>query len=167
MAKQYGAPENYEAKLERVMERLGAESFDYDWSRRECWVEFTYKGGRYRFSHSIENAKAHGVTLQYGSDAFAQVVLSLEDLARMVERGIYDLSTWVAGMKLLPEPETLEPCFAAIGFTERPVTQMQVKEQYRRMAKILHPDTGGDEKAFMVLKENYKKAMDMMAKNGD
>lgn len=64
MAKQYGTTENYEAKLERVMARLGVDSFDYDWNRFECWVEFTYKGGRYRFSHSLENAKAHGVALR-------------------------------------------------------------------------------------------------------
>lgn len=90
MAKKYADPQSYEVKLERVMERLGAEKYDYDWSRRECWVEFWYKGQLYRFSHSVENAQKHGVDIQYGSDVFAQVVLSLEDLARMVERGIYD-----------------------------------------------------------------------------
>ena len=168
MGKQYGAPENYEAKLERVMERLGAESYDYDWSRRECWVEFSYKGGRYRFAHSLENAKAHGVTLQYGSDAFAQVVLSLEDLARMVERGIYDLSTWVAGMKLLPEPEKLETCFIALGFSRRPTSAEEVREKYRRLSKAVHPDAGGDAEAFQALTENYEKAMEEMKgeKNG-
>lgn len=159
MGKQYGAPDNYEAKLERVMERLGAESYDYDWSRRECWVEFTYKGGRYRFFHSLENAAAHGVTLKFGSDAFAQVVLSLEDLARMVERGIYDLSTWVAGMKLLPEPEKLETCFIALGFSRRPNSVEEVREKYRRLSKISHPDTGGDAETFQSLTENYKKAI--------
>ena len=33
---------------------------------------------------------------------FAQLVKTLEDIARMVERGIYDLSTWIEGMKTLP-----------------------------------------------------------------
>ncbi|SHF53777.1 hypothetical protein SAMN02746089_02114 [Caldanaerobius fijiensis DSM 17918] len=37
--------------------------------------------------------KSRGIKLVYGLDAFAQIVLSLEDLARMVERGIYDLQT--------------------------------------------------------------------------
>ena len=115
MAKQYAAPETYEAKLEKVMSRLGVEQYDYDWSRFECWVSFAYKGQPYRFSHSIDNAKAHGVDVRHGSDVFAQLVLSLEDLARMVERGIYDLSTWVAGMKYLPAGKNLEPCFAWLG----------------------------------------------------
>ena len=42
--KQYASPEAYEAKLEKVMTRLNVDSFDYDWSRFECWVSFKYKG---------------------------------------------------------------------------------------------------------------------------
>lgn len=156
MGKQYATPETYEAKLERVMARLGVEQYDYDWSRFECWVSFTYKGQSYRFAHSLDNAKAHGVNIRYGSDLFAQVVLSLEDLARMVERGIYDLSTWVAGMKYLPAGKGLEPCFTALGFIEMPEDAEEVKAQYRRMAKAMHPDTGGDEAAFRALNENYE-----------
>ena len=159
MSKQYASPDTYEAKLERVMSRLGVEEFDYDWSRFECWVSFVYKGQSYKFSHSMDNAKSHGVNVRYGSDLFAQVVLSLEDLARMVERGIYDLSTWVAGMKYLPEGKPLEPCFAGLGFTSTPDNIDVIKAQYKRLAKALHPDTGGDDAAFLSLNENYKKCL--------
>lgn len=162
MAKQYAEPATYEAKLEKVMGRLGVERYDYDWSRFECWVEFWYKGQPYRFVHSVENAKTHGVNIRYGSDVFAQVVLSLEDLARMVERGIYDLSTWVAGMKCLGAGRTLEPCFAAIGFAERPASAEDVKAQYKRMAKSMHPDAGGDEAAFIALGENYRRCLELL-----
>ena len=65
MAKQYAEPAAYEAKLEKVMARLGVETYDYDWSRRECWISFTYKGQPYRFAHSVDNAQAHGVNIQY------------------------------------------------------------------------------------------------------
>lgn len=166
MAKQYGTPESYEAKLERVMERLGVESFDYDWSRFECWVEFTYKGSKYRFAHGLENARQHGVNLKYGSDAFAQVVLSLEDLARMVERGIYDLSTWVAGMKMLPAPEAIESCFVALGFTETPASIEQVKTRFRQLAKALHPDAGGNENDFLALKNNFDECVHILGGAG-
>lgn len=162
MSKQYAEPATYEAKLEKVMSRLGVEQYDYDWSRFECWVSFSYKGQPYRFSHSVENAKSHGVNIRYGSDVFAQVVLSLEDLARMVERGIYDLSTWVAGMKYLTAGKTIEPCFSGLGFVERPKTANEVKSQYRRMAKAMHPDAGGDEAAFVALGENYRKCLELL-----
>lgn len=153
--KQYAEPATYEAKLEKVMARLGVDQYDYDWSRFECWVTFTYKGQPYKFTHSVENAKNHGVNIKYGSDVFAQVVLSLEDLARMVERGIYDLSTWVAGMKYLPAGESIEPCFLSLGFTRLPKSEEEVKKQYRLMTKAMHPDAGGSDDAFRMLQENY------------
>ena len=162
MNKKYAEPAVYEAKLEKVMDRLGVEKFNYDWSRFECWVTFEYKGQPYRFSHSVENAKAHGVNIRYGSDVFAQVVLSLEDLARMVERGIYDLSTWVSGMKYLPPADDLEPCFSALGFSQRPKSIDEIKSHYRMMAKAMHPDAGGDDMAFSVLENNYRKCLEMM-----
>lgn len=162
MVKQYAEPAAYEAKLEKVMGRLGVEEYDYDWSRFSCYVSFVYKGQHYRFTHSVDNAKAHGVNIRYGSDVFAQVVLSLEDLARMVERGIYDLSTWAAGMKCLPDRLPMEPCFAAMGFAERPTTAEEVKAQYKRMAKAMHPDAGGDSDAFANLTTNYYKCLELM-----
>ena len=81
----------YESKLKRVMERLGITKYNYNWDRFEAWIEFTYKGTLYRFEHSVEKARKNGISLSYGSDAFAQLVLSLEDIARMTERGIYEL----------------------------------------------------------------------------
>lgn len=160
MAKQYAEPATYEAKLEKVMARLGIESYDYDWSRFECWVTFTYKGQPYRFSHSVANAQAHGVNIKYGSDVFAQVVLSLEDLARMVERGIYDLSTWVAGMKYLPAAADIPDCFRVLQFDTVPDSQEAVKKQFKRLAKVAHPDAGGSEAQFMVLQAAYADALE-------
>ncbi|WP_418427926.1 J domain-containing protein [Anaerotruncus massiliensis (ex Liu et al. 2021)] len=159
MAKQYAEPAAYEAKLEKVMARLGVEQYDYDWSRFECWVSFTYKGQPYRFSHSVANAKAHGVDIKYGSDVFAQVVLSLEDLARMVERGIYDLSTWVSGMKYLPAAVELPDCFRVLQFEVIPEDRQEVDRQFKRLAKVAHPDAGGTEQQFRVLQAAREQAL--------
>ena len=91
---------DYEAKLARVMERLGAESYNYDWTRAACFIEFIYHGQLYRFEHSVEKAKTHGQNIVHVSDLFAQLVMTLEDIARMTERGIYELQSWIEGMKL-------------------------------------------------------------------
>lgn len=160
MPKQYAEPASYETKLEKVMARLGAEKFNYDWSRQTCWIEFWYKGQLYRFDHSVANAQAHGVNIRYGSDVFAQVVLTLEDLARMVERGIYDLQTWVVGIKALPAPADLPRCFITLQFTERPESAEQVNEAYRRLSKVLHPDKGGTADQFRVLTEARDQALE-------
>lgn len=157
--KQYGAADNYEQKLSRVMERLGIKDFNYNFDRFGCWVEFRYRNELYRFEHSIEKAKARGVELRYGSDAFAQVVLALEDLARMVERGIYELSTWVAGMKYLPPPVEVPSFFRFLGYEQIPAGPEDVKERYRQLAKTMHPDAGGNEEDFVRLTQASEKAM--------
>lgn len=157
--KQYGAADNYEQKLSRVMERLEIKDFNYNFDRFGCWVEFRYRNQLYRFEHSIEKAKARGVELRYGSDAFAQVVLALEDLARMVERGIYELSTWVAGMKYLPPPVEVPSFFRFLGYEQIPAGPEDVKERYRQLAKTMHPDAGGKEEDFMKLTQASEKAM--------
>jgi hypothetical protein len=156
--KQYGAADNYEKKLERVMERLGADGYNYNFDRFACFVEFRYKGQLYRFDHSIEGAKSRGIDLKYGSDAFAQVVLSLEDLARMVERGIYDLQVWVAGMKMLPAATEIPACFIRLGFTAVPQSEAAVDEKFRALSKLVHPDQGGDSEEMKALLEAREEA---------
>lgn len=157
MAKQYADASTYETNLEKVMSRFGVEKYDYNWDRFSCWVEFWYKEQLYRFEHSIENAKAHGNDVRYGSDVFAQVVLTLEDIARMTERGIYKLSTWVAGLKALPKHKEIPKCFLLLGFSDIP-TVVELKKRYKELAKTAHPDTGGNEEYFIQTKNAFESA---------
>ena len=100
--RKHGPASIYEHKLQQVMKRLAVDDYDFNWDRWNAWVEFNYRGQLYRLEHSVEKARAKGVELRYGSDAFAEVVLTLEDLVRIVERGIYDLENWLLGMKAAP-----------------------------------------------------------------
>lgn len=156
--KQYASGESYEKKLHKVMERLGVKDFNYNWDRFSCYVEFRYKNDLYRFDHTLEKAKTKGINLKYGSDVFAQVVLALEDLARMVERGIYDLSTWVSGMKYLPAPVEIPSFFQFLGFAEIPASQGDVDVRYKTLAKQMHPDAGGETEDFQKLKNAAEQA---------
>ena len=164
--KQYADAVTYEAKLEKVMQRLGVEKYDYNWDRFSCWVEFWHKGQFYRFEHSIENAKNHGSNVRYGSDVFAQVVLTLEDIARMTERGIYELQTWVAGLKALPKQREIPDCFKALGFVEVPTVD-ELKSRYRQIAKTAHPDAGGNAEYFAAMTEAYRAAEKELARKED
>lgn len=149
--KQYADAQCYEAKLEKVMTRLGVEKFNYDWSRFSCWVEFWFKGQFYRFEHSITNAQAHGQDIKYGSDAFAQLVLTLEDIARMSERGIYELQTWIVGLKALPPMQIIPECFTILQFNTLPATEKEITDRYRQLSKVCHPDSGGSAEMFQRL----------------
>lgn len=150
--KQYAGADYYEPKLQKVMERFGVDTYDFNWDRFGCWVQFRYRGELYRFEHSVAKARDAGFELSYGSDAFAQIVIALEDLVRMVERGIYDLQTWVSGMRFLPPPVEVPSFFRFMGFSEIPSGRSEVRERFRTLAKQMHPDKGGDPEDFDKLK---------------
>jgi hypothetical protein len=161
----YSTAVTYEKKLERVMARLKAEKYSFNYDRLgTAWVEFKYKGNVYRFDHSIEKAKLHGITLKNSSDAFAQIVLSLEDLARMVERGIYDLQVWVSGMKFLQAAVEIPSFLKYLSFVDIPKSEDEVKAKYKEMAMIMHPDKGGNQDDFTKLQQSYEKSLAYVGK---
>lgn len=166
MAKKYADAVTYEGKLKRVMERLEVESFDYNWDRRSCWVEFWYEGQLYRFEHSFEKSRNGVQSLQYGSDAFAQVVLTLEDIARMTERGIYKLSVWVSGLKVLPSTKDVPECIKLLGFNDIPTVE-DLKARFRLISKSAHPDVGGDEDYFISVRNAYQESLKLLSEEGD
>ena len=47
----YGSPEIYERKLSEVMKRFQVDSYNFNWDRWGCWVEFRFQGELYRFEH--------------------------------------------------------------------------------------------------------------------
>ena len=156
----YSKAADYENKLERVMKRLGVQKYTFNYDRLGmAYVEFQYKGQVYRFDHSIEKAAKRGITLKKSSDAFAQIVLSLEDLARMVERGIYELQTWVSGMRALPAAVEIPSFIQFMGFTEIPKREDEIKQKYRDLSKLMHPNAGGNPDDFIKLKDAYDKAL--------
>lgn len=154
--KKYSASVDYEKKLKTIMEKLDVEKYSYDWTRKDCYIEFFYKGQLYRFEHSLDKAAKSGERISYVSDCFAQLVLALEDLARMTARNIYELSVWIEGMKALPQPKKIPQCFLLLGFTDIPNTVSDIKTAYRNLAKVYHPDVGGNAIDF----EKYTKAKD-------
>lgn len=81
MAKKYSKNVDYEKKLSTVMERLGVGEFNYDWTRQDCFIEFTYKGQFYRFEHSFAKAEEENLNVVNVKELFARLVLDIENLA--------------------------------------------------------------------------------------
>jgi len=161
--KKYTDPMFYETKLARVMERLGpGEDYSYNFDRYHAWVEFRYHGELFRFDHTVEKAKSAGQDIFYGSDCFAQIVLALEDLTRIVGRGIYEFGTWVAGMRYLPPPVEIPECFKVLGFQEMPANPRDVEARWKTLAKQYHPDKGGSAVDFARIKSAAEQALKHM-----
>ena len=101
----YVEAKRYEDKLKRVMKRLDIYDFKYEYDSNTAWIEFVYKNEKYRFEHGVQKARVRDIELEDGDAAFSQLVLALEDLSRLVERGIYDLQSWIVEMMMLPAPK--------------------------------------------------------------
>lgn len=157
----YGPREPYEEKLARVMRRFEIRDGDWDWNadRHGAQIWFTYRDKPYTFSLTVAETSARKVKeARTGSDCFAVLVLTLEDLARMAQRGVYELSTWLAGLEALPSPRPVAPVFVALGFDRTP-TADELDSRYRELALRYHPDSPvGSHDAFLALRENYEAA---------
>lgn len=88
------------------MNALGADKFDFDYTRRTAWVTFSYHGHRYRLNYSVEKANEHGLALSYGSDTFCHIVQTLESLSHSSNNGINALQQWVEGAATPSEPNS-------------------------------------------------------------
>lgn len=95
-----------EKRVRNIMSRLKVENYHFNWDRDSCYIEFSYQEQSYRMDHSISRAKEKGVFgLKNGLDCLMELVLTLEDLCKIIERGTYKLETWVAGMEIDMEAE--------------------------------------------------------------
>lgn len=83
-------------------------------------------------------------------------------MTRRTSLAAFLLILLLAGVPALPAAPPLEPCFAAMGFASIPQGEAEVKEQYWRLAKVMHPDAGGDEEAFKTLNRNYEACLELV-----
>lgn len=134
----------YRGKLRRSLDRMHAKDVSMGDDDNGVWVEFRYKDEPHRFEHTLRKAAALGVPLAGPRDCLAQLAYGLEDLARLSERGIYDLGSWIVGMKALPGWISSLPRWAGIlEFDRMPAGIDDVVERYRRLSRSAHPDLPG------------------------
>lgn len=151
----YKGIEYYVDKLSKVMSRLKVDNYEYNWDKDSAYIKFTYKGEFYKFDHKATEENK----LTYGTDCLAQLVLTLEDLARMSERNIYDFSVWISGMKYLPERKLLPECFQNLGFKYEYPSKSELEKAYKELLKVVHPDNGGNNENFISLKQSYEECL--------
>lgn len=83
----------YLERLPLVMKRFGTDLQEYTYkiNRKSSWIQLKYRGRYYRLEQTVANARLHGVELKDGAATFAQLVLALEDIIRLVKRGVCPL----------------------------------------------------------------------------
>ncbi|WP_428910032.1 hypothetical protein [Niallia sp. Krafla_26] len=98
-----------EKRVKNVMTRLKIENFHFNWDRDSCFIEFDYQEQSYKMEHSVLKANEKGVYhVKNGLDCLMELVLTLEDLCKIIERGTYTLEYWVSSMEQEFQKEEVE-----------------------------------------------------------
>jgi len=130
-------PDVYKKRLAAVMQQAGVTEYSFDYSTTGAWVLFTYGSQQYRLEHSVDGAVSKGQPILTGSDAFCQIVLTLEDLVQAADRGVRDLQTWVEGIKDIPWPDVFPDCFRWLGFQSLPTSAAEIDDAFEEAAKAV------------------------------
>ena len=146
----------YENKLNNIMQKLDIQKFYYKWTKEDAYIKFKYKNKWYQINHTIENAnknRAKNNLIVYGSDIFAQLVLTLENLCVINEYNICNFENWIDNMQIKYDNEIPE-CFSQLGFKNKLIpNQNIVNNKISELKSIIGPC------ATFYSKENYEKLL--------
>lgn len=169
--KKYSDVKFFINKLNNVFKKLNIEKFRYKYGNDFAFVNFNIDKSWYQINHSTKNADKNTKSLA-GSDMFAEIVLSIEELSHLQDRGICSFQDIVSVFELKAGAVKLPDCFKKLGFDGRYMpSKKHVDYKYNDLAKVLHPDSAfGDMEKFNELNtakeecykflENNKEAFD-------
>ncbi|OIJ15133.1 hypothetical protein BKP37_06870 [Anaerobacillus alkalilacustris] len=121
-----------ERRLRKVMKRLKVENFNFNYDRSSCYIDFHYQNKIYRLEHSIEKAKDKGlIMLRNGLDCLSELIDSLEDLCQIIQRGTYNLETWIAGMAQSASVEEIPNYVEELHIRYKPIGKQKSAEYDR------------------------------------
>ena len=163
--RRFGAMESTIKKdLRNIMNKIDATSLkiSMDEFTGEVEVIFDRNGKRYiktclLWENSLDNLRAIGLSIEYLYRAVEIYgVESKEEFSNLLDQ------TFI-GIEATPDDSVLK-----IGFTNNwweilgikiDAGEKEIKNAYKSMARIHHPDSGGDAKKFQKIREAYDKGM--------
>lgn len=153
--------EGAEARLNRSLSGLGATDLRYGINRSSdgkdlAFIEFRYKGTPYKFEYSRATAEYFHIKVPVAKDLFVALVITIEDIVKNAQRGIYDFSRFAEGFKALSYIE-LPGWASAMMLTAVPRAFEEVKKKYHELGlTIFNPETNPN--GFMALQKAYQQA---------
>lgn len=148
----------YENKLNNIMQKLDVQKFYYKWTKEDAYIKFKYKNKWYQFTHTLDNAnktRPKNNLIVYGSDIFAQLVLTLENLCAINEYNICIFENWIKHIEIKYDNE-IPKCFSELGFKNNLIPkQSVVNNKISELKSIMGPC------ATFYSKENYEKLLEL------
>lgn len=151
--------------LQRVMTQIGATSLKINQDVMDGKVEviFDRAGKRYRmladtWTDSLDNLRAIGLTIVY-------LYRALESYGVKIEESKFNtvFESLFGGFIATPDDNVLllgdgSEWWAVLG-VEQTADKRAIQNAYRALAKVHHPDAGGDAEMFKKLRAAYDKAI--------
>ena len=163
--KKYADHKYYQTKLANIMKKLGIEKFKYQYTDDKAFINFKIGYKWYQINHTLKNARINNPKIVSGSDVFAELVLTMEDLMHISDRNICDFKDWMAPFELKAGSIELPECFAKLGFDGRYMpSKKNVDFKFSELAKVLDPDKNafGDKEKFDELLDIRQKCYDFI-----
>lgn len=154
------------ADLQRIMTKISATSLriEQDVMSGAVKVIFDRVGKRYvreckKWASSIDNLRAIGLQIEY-------LYRALEVLAEDIDEASFDLEfdTIFGGLIATPDDTALllgdgkQPWWEVLGVQQN-ATKNDLRNAFRALSKIHHPDAGGNENDFKRLRTAYDDGM--------
>jgi curved DNA-binding protein CbpA len=67
---------------------------------------------------------------------------------------------------MLKQKLELPSCFQVLGFDKIPENKDQLKARYRQLARIAHPDSGGNFEKFVRLRKAFEDSIKLLEQKG-
>lgn len=152
--------------LQRIMTKISATSLrlDQDVLKGGVKVIFDRAGKRYvreckKYPDSIDNLRAIGLQIEY-------LYRALEVLANDIDESSFDIEfdTIFGGLIATPDDTALllgdgkQPWYEVLG-VQANATRNDIRNAFRALSKVHHPDVGGNEEDFKRLRAAYDQGM--------
>lgn len=84
------------------------------------------------------------------------------------KRYICAVFSWKGGGMVLKQHRKpkMPACLQALGFTEMPGSEKQIKDWYRQLAREAHPDRGGNFTEFVKIRKAYENSVKFIKRKG-
>ena len=167
--KKYADYKFYQTKLINIMKKLNIDKYNYRFTDENAFINFKHGYSWYQLDHTIEKAKKSNAGITSGTDLFAELVLTLEELYHINERNIISFKKLFEPFELKAGTVDLPECFIKLGFDGRYLPlKKNIDYKYNELAKVLDPSKTqfGDEEKFLELVKTKQECYDYLESIG-
>jgi hypothetical protein len=150
-------------QLDSLFQNLPVTRWDWNADRYGAWVEWVHQQQLYRLERRQESlASDPAAAVTGGVQALQDIIHALDHLNALAALNLGPWSQWIHALAVSSSRRPVEPCFLLLGFAERPVDPLEVRDRYRQLCQPLDPDNSHDQHTLLQLREALDDALHLL-----